>query len=173
MKTSAFDTGPWIDPLFGISPSLNIPLTCMIIALHVLNRRDIQNVIGNSAKTTSGFHMTVAAVLTESCALYAVRSILYIWPWGGDSLIVNLFFPVTAETQVRAIFIFSQRTTVATFSDHCHTSGSSYCSPLLNEPPSGGRWRMRLSFPAFDLFALRVEGILRAMMRSLVWGLRR
>lgn len=91
-------------PFFAISPSLNIILTLMIVIRLILHGRNIRDAMGSSAKTTGGLYKTVATILIESCALYTASFILFIGPWGSGSSVANVFFPVVAETQVRAVF---------------------------------------------------------------------
>lgn len=92
-------------PFFAISPSLNILLTLMIVARLILHRRNIQNAMGASARTTAGLYQAIVTVLIESCALYAVSFILFIGPWGSGSSAANIFFPIVAQTQVCAFFL--------------------------------------------------------------------
>ena len=92
-------------PFFAISPSLNILLTLMIVARLILHRRNIRNAMGASAGATSGLYDAIVTILVESCALYAASFILFIGPWGSGSSVANVFFPMVAETQVRAFFL--------------------------------------------------------------------
>ena len=91
-------------PFFAISPSLNILLTIMIVTRLVLHRRSIRNARGSSAGTTTGLYKAIVTILVESCALYAASFILFLGPWGSQSSVANIFFPVLAQAQVRAIF---------------------------------------------------------------------
>ena len=91
-------------PFFAISPSLNILLTIMIVTRLILHRRNIQNAMGSSAGTTTGLYRAIVTILVESCALYAASFILFLGPWGSLSSVANIFFPVLAQAQVRAIF---------------------------------------------------------------------
>lgn len=92
-------------PFFAISPSLNILLTLMIVTRLILHRRNIRDAMGASAGTATGLYKAVATILIESCALYAASFILFIGPWGANSSVANIFFPVVAETQVRVLHI--------------------------------------------------------------------
>ena len=111
----------WSTPLFphfgipylSISVSLNVLLTLMIVIRLILHGRQIRAVIG-SAVGISGLCKTVSIMLVESCAIFAASSLvvvgalvavetslnLYIVFPGVAT--VNTFFPILAETQVRA-----------------------------------------------------------------------
>ena len=54
-----------------------------------------------------GLYKTIITVLVESSAIYAVSSILFVGPWGAKSHVGDIFLPILAETQVRAVH-FSQ-----------------------------------------------------------------
>jgi hypothetical protein len=85
---------------FSISVSLNVLLTLMIIVRLTLHSRNVRNATGASAGAT-GLYNAIVTVLIESCALYAVSFLLFIGPWGANSLVEYVFFPVLIETQVR------------------------------------------------------------------------
>jgi len=88
-------------PYFSISLSLNVLLTLMIVVRLVLHGRNVRAATG-SPVGISGLYKTVATMLIESSALFAVSSLLVIGPMAaGSSAISNAFFPVLAETQVR------------------------------------------------------------------------
>lgn len=56
--------------------------------------------------TASGLYKAVITMLIEPCALYVVSFVLFIGPWGAGSHAQFIFFPILAETQVRAPFCF-------------------------------------------------------------------
>jgi len=97
----------------AISVSLNILLTLMIVIRLILHGRQIRATIG-SAFGISGLYKTVSTMLVESCALFAVSSLVVIGAlaayedsWNPSifrpgSYTVDIFFPILAETQVRA-----------------------------------------------------------------------
>ena len=76
----------------------------MIVIRLALHSRNFRNAIG-APHSTSGLYNAVVTMLVESCALYAVNSILYIGPWGAGNHIADIFFPILSETQVRGIFL--------------------------------------------------------------------
>ena len=92
-------------PYYAISISLNVLLTLMIVARLILHRKNIRKAMGTRA---GGLYGTAATMLVESCALYAVSYILFIGPWAIGSPVSNIFFPILAETQVRALLCFSR-----------------------------------------------------------------
>lgn len=86
---------------FSISVSLNAILTLMIVTRLILHSRKVRNAMGTRARTTR-LYKTIVTMLIESSALYAASFLLYIGPWGANSNIANIFFPILAETQVCA-----------------------------------------------------------------------
>lgn len=90
-------------PYFSISLSLNILLTLLIVARLAMHSRNIRNAMGAPAGA-SGLYETIITVLVESCAIYAVTSLLFVVPWGAKSHVADIFLPILAEVQVRALF---------------------------------------------------------------------
>lgn len=86
---------------FSISVSLNTLLTLMIVVQLVLHGRNVRAATGSPAGI-SGLYKTIATMLIESSALFAVTSLLYIATAGANSPINDLFSPILAEVQVRA-----------------------------------------------------------------------
>ena len=86
---------------FSISLSLNILLTLMIVVRLILHGRNVRAATGSPAGI-SGLYKTIATMLIESSALFAVISLLYIATGGANSPINDLFSPILAEVQVRA-----------------------------------------------------------------------
>ena len=86
----------------SISFSLNVLLTLMIIiriALHVRNTRAAVGING-----IGGLSKAIVTMLVESCALYAVSTLLVLGSLGADnggSPITNFFLPILTQTQVR------------------------------------------------------------------------
>ena len=93
-------------PYYSIALSLNVILTLMIVvrlALHSKNLRDAMGPLSRPDK----LYRTIITVLVESYALYAVNLIVDIGPWGARKSTGNVIFPLLAQTQVCAVFIFS------------------------------------------------------------------
>jgi len=90
----------------SISLSLNILLTLMIVIRLVMHTRNVRAVMGNPGGI-GGLYKTVITMLIESCALYAVSSLLVIGQ--SSAPIVDIFFPILAETQVIAPLLIIQR----------------------------------------------------------------
>ena len=91
---------------YSISLSLNVLLTLMIIARLILHSRNIQNAMGYLNRA-NGLYKTVATMLVESCALYAISLLLFIVPYRVGDGAQLIFLPVLANCQVRAISHFS------------------------------------------------------------------
>ena len=87
-------------PYFSISLSLNILLTLMIVVRLILHARNTRNALGITG--IGGLCKAIATMLVESCALYALSSLLVIVPLGVGNSVVNLFLAMLPEVQVRA-----------------------------------------------------------------------
>jgi len=114
-QTSQPDASIWssdaIDfgiPYFSISLGLNMILTLMIVTRLVLHSRNVRAAMG-APGGASGLYKAIVTMLIESCAIYAVNSLLFVAPWGAGSHLADLFLPVLAETQVIAPFLIIQR----------------------------------------------------------------
>ena len=94
-------------PYFSISLSLNIILTLLIVARLGMHSKNIRSAMGAPAGA-SGLYETIITVLIESCALYAVTSLLFVAPWGAKSHVADIFLPILAEIQVRTLFVSSR-----------------------------------------------------------------
>ena len=88
-------------PYFLLSLPLNILITFMIVIRLVLRSRRTRNATGSLA-SIGELYRTVATMLIESSALYALSSFLVIGPFIAKSCATNMLLPVLAETQVRA-----------------------------------------------------------------------
>ena len=99
-QTTTPITSTWFGlPYLSISLSLNVILTLMIVVRLILHGKNIRAATGSSAGI-GGLYKTISTMLIESCALYAVTSILVVGPQNG--ITTNLFMPILAENQVRA-----------------------------------------------------------------------
>lgn len=87
---------------YGISVSLNIILTLMIVARLVLHKRNIQNAMGTAHKP-AGLYNVVATMLVESCALYAVTYLVYIVLWGTNNPAELMFYQLLIVSQVSVV----------------------------------------------------------------------
>ena len=85
----------------SLSLSLNVLLTCMIVIRLVLRGRSVRVATGPPAGI-SGVYKSIAAMLIESSALFAVSSVLVIGPWVAGNQVANVFVRILALTQVRA-----------------------------------------------------------------------
>ena len=94
-------------PYFSISISLNILLTLLIVIRLLMHSRNIRNSVGAGA---GGVYKAIVTMLIESSALYAVSSILFIGPWGANSWVADIFLPILAQNQVRAVFLLPRTT---------------------------------------------------------------
>ena len=100
-QSSELNGNPWSAlPYFSISLSLNVLLTLMIAIRLILHARSNCKAMGISE--IDGLSKTIVTMLVESCALYAVSSLLVIGPWSaGKNPIMNFFMPIRPQAQVR------------------------------------------------------------------------
>ena len=85
----------------SLSLSLNVLLTFMIVVRLVLRGRRIRAAMGSPAGI-SRLYKSIATMLVESSALFAVNSLLVIGTWAAKHPVANVFTRTLAETQVRA-----------------------------------------------------------------------
>jgi len=85
-------------PYLSLSLSLNVVLTLMIVVRLVLHGKNVRAATGSPAGI-SGLYKTIATMLIESSALFAVTSMLAAGP--QSSVMSNIFMPALAVTQVR------------------------------------------------------------------------
>ena len=100
-QTAGVTTNAWsVLPYLSISLSLNVLVTLVIIIRLILHAGNTRTALGGAG--IGGLCKAIVVMLVESCALYAVSSLLFIGPLGAGSFIMNVFLPILAETQVRA-----------------------------------------------------------------------
>jgi len=87
---------------YSIALSLNILLTLTIVIRLVLHGRKIRAATG-SPTGISGLYGTIATMLIESSAIFAVSSVLYIGLMAANNPVMDLISPILAETQVCAL----------------------------------------------------------------------
>ena len=86
-------------PYLSISLSLNVLLTLMIVVRLILHARTVRTAMGISG--IGGMCKAIVTMLVESCALYAVSSLLVIGPWAAENHAADFFLLILAQTQVR------------------------------------------------------------------------
>ena len=72
----------------------------MIIVRLILHARDTRTILGKTG--IGGLYKAVVTMLAESCALYAVNSLVYIGLLGAENSVVYAFSPILRQTQVCA-----------------------------------------------------------------------
>jgi len=93
---------PWaLLAYLPISLSLNIILTSMIVIRLVLHGRNVRLATGSPAGI-GGLYKSIATMLIESSAIFAVSSVLVIGTWPTPKPVANVFPSILSETQVRA-----------------------------------------------------------------------
>jgi len=87
---------------FSISVSLNVILTLLIVVRLVLHGRYVRAATGSRAGI-GGLYKTIATLLIESCALFAVSSLFVVGSVATrNNKAIDLAFPILTEIQVRA-----------------------------------------------------------------------
>ena len=71
----------------------------MIVVRLILYNRSARAVTGETE--SGGMYKAIVTMVIESCALYAVNSLLFIGLWGAQNYAESIFLPILAETQVR------------------------------------------------------------------------
>ncbi|KZV85728.1 hypothetical protein EXIGLDRAFT_681546 [Exidia glandulosa HHB12029] len=79
---------------FAISIGLNILLTLAIVFELMMARRNIGRLVNGSAQ-----YVSVAAMLVESAALYAICGILFLVPWGLQDPVQQLVLPTLGQVE--------------------------------------------------------------------------
>ena len=97
-SVSASTEGVWLVAYLSISVSLNVLLTLMIAVRLILHTRNTRIAMG--ATGLGGLCKAIVTMLIESCALYAVSSLLVVGPVGAVNTTSDLFLPILAQTQV-------------------------------------------------------------------------
>ena len=93
----------WAGPAyFSISIALNVLLTLAIVIRLILHARNVRTAMGGTG--ISGLCKAIVTMLVESCAIYAVSSLLVVGPAVAGSPIANVFMSVVPQTQVRVFF---------------------------------------------------------------------
>ena len=99
IKDQGIESWPTL-PYLSTSLSLNIILTLMIVVRLILHGKNVRAAMGPPGGI-SGLYKTIATMLIESSALFAVSSLLVIGSLGAKSPLSGLFIPILAQTQVR------------------------------------------------------------------------
>jgi len=100
-KSCGWGNRHFILPHLSVAVSLNVLLTLMIVIRLVLYGRNIRAIVG-SPPGIGGLYKTIATMLIESSALYAVNSLLLIGLRGAGNGASGIFLPTLPQTQVRA-----------------------------------------------------------------------
>ena len=120
-QNAEVDGGVWSGlPYYSISISLDILLTLMIITRLILHTRNVRTALG--LRGVGGLSKAIITMLIESCALYAVSSLLVLGPLSVRNDASVIFVPILSETQVGA---FGPRSSDRLFNVTMHLTG--YC----------------------------------------------
>ena len=106
---------------YSICLALNITLTLMIVVRLVVHIKDIRKTIGASDGPGARLHTvasTVATMVVESYALYAIILLSWVVSWALESWVVTIFSGAVGSVQVRDIFTFRSPCTITSPSDH-------------------------------------------------------
>ena len=86
-------------PYFSISVSLNILLTLMIVIRLILYARNTRAALGGTG--IGGLSKAIVTMFIESCALYAVSSLLILGPLSAGNGAADIFLAILPQTQAR------------------------------------------------------------------------
>ena len=102
-----------IPSYLAITFSLNVILTLMIVGRLALCNQEIRAVMGVSNRDDMGtssrageLYKAIATIFVESCAPYAISLLLYLISRALGSSLVDIFYPIFIETQVRVGLCF-------------------------------------------------------------------
>ncbi|KAF7965220.1 hypothetical protein HWV62_45047 [Athelia sp. TMB] len=87
-------------PYFIITVSLNVTISCLISMRLLVYRYRMHQAFPGGNSTTAPY-ASIASLLIESSALYAISSLLFIGPYAAGSYLSKVFLPIL--TQVQAI----------------------------------------------------------------------
>ena len=95
-------------PLYlGLTFSLNVLLTLMIVGRLALCNQEIRAVMRTSSRDDMGtssrageLYKAFAMIFVESCAPYAIILLLYLIAYSIESSLKGVFYPIFIETQV-------------------------------------------------------------------------
>ena len=93
-----------ISSYLAIIFSLNVLLTLMIVARLARRNKEILDVVGTSSRAGERCKAT-ATIFVESCAPYAISLLLYLVAHSVNSLLVDTFYLIFIETQVRLVLM--------------------------------------------------------------------
>lgn len=94
-------------PYFSISCANNVFLTLLITGRLLFERSRLRRLSPDGQLYTPYFSIT--AMLVESCALYAIFSILFIGTYASNNYASDIFLPLLSQTQVRFLFALAIR----------------------------------------------------------------
>ena len=97
-KTTAIDFSL---PYLSISVALNVFLTLIIAIRLILHAKETRTALGIDG--IGGLCMAIIAMLVESCALYAVSSLLVITQRAVGNHTASIFTAILSQTQVRVL----------------------------------------------------------------------
>jgi hypothetical protein len=92
---------------YSICLGLNVTLTSMIVIRVILHMRGLRRAL-KASEVFSGVYKTIATMIIESYALYAVAIVANTVHWATDSTVVGLFSAALRSVQVCPVFTFPQ-----------------------------------------------------------------
>ena len=85
-------------PYFTIACSLNIFLTLLIAGRLFWHSHNFKKLMPDSKPPT--LYSNVITMVVESCAIYAVTSLLFIGPYAANNYASDIFLPLLSQVQV-------------------------------------------------------------------------
>ncbi|KAJ7454058.1 hypothetical protein B0H11DRAFT_1875547 [Mycena galericulata] len=94
-------------PYFTIACSLNIFLTILIAGRLFYHSRSFSKINPDSKSPT--LYSSIIAMMVESCAIYAVTSLLFIGPYAANNYASDIFLPLLSQVQIIGPFLIILR----------------------------------------------------------------
>ena len=94
-----------IPAYIAINFTLNVILTLMIVGRLALRSKQIRDIMGPWSGA-GDWYKRIAVMFVESCALYAISLLVYLIAYTRNTPLVDIFYQVFIETQVRIVSRF-------------------------------------------------------------------
>ena len=103
-KSLASVTANFSLPYFTLSVALNILLTLLLAGHLIVHSRRLRK-MQISRSNHGSLYQDIVTVLIESCALFALVSILFIGPYGAGRFVSDIFLAVLSQVQVGTLVL--------------------------------------------------------------------
>lgn len=94
-------------PYFSLSAALNTILTLLICGRLIVHQRRLNQNMGSKASSLP--YSNIVMMLIESCAIYAVSSLIFIGTYASNNVASATFLPILSQTQIIAPLLIISR----------------------------------------------------------------